>query len=140
MLTQPIQRFENLTSETTPAGGNALAKIGFSHEDRRLIEMNARYARAATVADQISDAILWVQAQFKRLVDAVRTDFRLRAAETQLYRMTDRELADVGLSRTDIPFAIRATATDGTVAGEAPLIAAVSGAQVAANQNLRRAA
>ena len=140
MITQPIQKFENLTSETTPAGGNALANVGFSHEDRRLIEMNARYARAATVADKVSDAVLWVGAQFKRLVESVRADFRLRAAEAQLHRMTDRELADLGLSRTDIPFAIRAAATDAMVAGEAPLIAAASGARAAANQNLRQAA
>jgi uncharacterized protein YjiS (DUF1127 family) len=139
MLTQPIQRFQNLTSETTPAGGNALAKIGFSHEDHRLIETNARYARATTVADKISDAILWVQAQFKRLADAVRIDFRLRAAEAQLYSMTDRELADVGLSRTDIPFAVRAAAAE-EVAGEAPLLAVATGARAAANQNLRHAA
>jgi hypothetical protein len=140
MITQPIQRFENLTSETTPAGGNALAKIGFSHEDRRLIEMNARYARAATVADKVSDAILWIGAQFKRFLDAARGDFRLRAAEAQLYRMTDRELADVGLSRADIPFAVRAGTADETVIGEVPLVAVAAGAGAAANQHLRHAA
>ena len=44
MMTQPIVIFKDLTSETAPAGGN-VAKTGFSHEDRRRLELNARYAR-----------------------------------------------------------------------------------------------
>ena len=45
------------------------------------------------VADALVDAILWLRRQCRRLVEAVRTDFRLRAAEAQLHRMSDRELA-----------------------------------------------
>src|SRR5258706_8081251 len=41
MMTQPIQMFENLTSETS-AGGNDLTKLGFSFHDRRLIESRPR--------------------------------------------------------------------------------------------------
>jgi uncharacterized protein YjiS (DUF1127 family) len=139
-MTQPLQMFENLSSETTPAGGNALAKIGFSSHDRRLIEMNARYARAAVVAEAVSSAIVWVSAQYKRLVTTVKADFRLRAAEAQLFRMSDRDLADLGLCRADIPFAVREAAAQEAAAGETPLIAGASAPVMAANQNLRHVA
>jgi uncharacterized protein YjiS (DUF1127 family) len=138
MMTQPIQTLQNLTSETTPAGGNALAKIGLSHEHRRMIEMDARYGRAAAIADALSNAILWVGVQYKRLAEAVKADFRLRAAESQLFRMSDRELADLGLSRADIPFAVR-RAADEAVTGETPVIAGAAAGKPA-NQNLRHVA
>jgi hypothetical protein len=133
MMTQPIQTFQNLTSET--AGGNALTKIGFSQEDRRLIEREARYARAAFVAEVLADATLWVSRLIKRGVAAVRADVKLRAAEAQLFRMSDRELADLGLCRADIPFAVRETAE-----GVMPQFDAVTGHGTPANQNVRRAA
>jgi uncharacterized protein YjiS (DUF1127 family) len=120
MMTQPIQMFEDLTSrrqtatsEITPAAGNALTKLGFSHEDRRLIERKARYARAALMADVLTDALLWVRRKAKQLVAAVKADFKLRAAEAQLLRMSDRELADLGLSRAEIPFAVREVRIEG---------------------------
>jgi uncharacterized protein YjiS (DUF1127 family) len=116
MMTQPIQKFKNLSSETTPAGGNAYAD---------------------TVGGKVA---LWMGTKFKHLVETVRADFRLRAAEAQLYRMSDRELADFGLARIDIPFAVRRTAMNETVEGETPRIAGGAGAIQAANQNLRRAA
>ena len=141
MMTQPIQNFENLTSrrqtatsETSPAGGNALAKIGFSFEDRRLIEHRARFARAALMADMLTDAILWVRRQFQRLGAAVKADFKLRAAEAQLHRMSDRELADLGLCRADITFAVR------EAVGDTPQFDVTMGHATPANQNLRRAA
>jgi uncharacterized protein YjiS (DUF1127 family) len=112
MMTQPIQMFENLTSETS-AGGNDLTKLGFSHDDRRLIERRARFARAALLADGLSEAVLWVARQTKRLVEAVKADYKLRAAEAQLFRMSDRELADLGLSRAEIPFAVREAQVEG---------------------------
>ncbi len=140
MMTQPIQMFENLTSETTPAGGNALAKIGFSYHDRRLVEMDARYARAAVVADAVSSAVLWVHAQYKRVIDAIKADYRLRTAEAQLFRMSDRDLADLGLCRADIPFAVREAAAQEATAGETPLIAGATSPAPAANQNLRHVA
>lgn len=113
MMTQPIQMFENLTSGTAPAGENDLTKMGFSFDDRRLLEMRARYARAAMVANHVTDAILWIARRFKRLSGAIKEDFKLRAAEAQLYRMSDRELADLGLTRADIPFAIREVHVEG---------------------------
>ncbi|SJZ32241.1 protein of unknown function [Enhydrobacter aerosaccus] len=138
MMTQPLQMFENLTSETTPAGGNALAKIGFSSHDRRLVEMNARYARAAVLADGLSAAIVWLGGQYKRLVGALKADLRIRSAEAQLFRMSDRDLADLGLCRADIPFAVREAAAEEATAGETPLIATAGTPVTAANQNLRR--
>ncbi|MFI5000314.1 MAG: DUF1127 domain-containing protein [Reyranellales bacterium] len=113
MMTQPIQMFENLTSETAPAGGNALTKLGFSFEDRRLIERQARYARAALVADSLTDGLLWVVRQYRRLTAAIKADFKLRAAEAQLFRMSDRELADLGLCRAEIHFAVREAHVEG---------------------------
>lgn len=135
MMTQPIQKFENLTSETTPAGGNALTKIGFSREDRRLIERQARYARAAFVADAFVDGLLWAGRQVNRLTAAFKADFKLRTAEAQLYRMSDRELADLGLCRAEIPFAVREHAE-----GVMPQYEAALAHATAANQNVRRAA
>jgi len=132
MMTQPIRTFRDLTSETAPAGGNT--KLS-SFDDRRLLEIRARHARAALVVDGLADAILWLGRQWRRLVEAVRTDFRLRAAEAQLFRMSDRELADLGLARSDIPFAVREAAH-----GVRPEVGGFTTADMAANQNLRRAA
>jgi uncharacterized protein YjiS (DUF1127 family) len=133
MMTQPIRTYQDLTSETAPAGGNT--KVNLTFDDRRLLEMRARYARAALVADALADAILWLGRQWRRLVDGIREDFKLRAAEAQLYRMSDRDLADLGLSRADIPFAVRETAH-----GVTPDFDGVSVHPVPANQNMRRAA
>lgn len=135
MMTQPIQMFENLTSETAPAGRKDTVKAGFSLADRQMIELRARYARAELMANALGDALLWLGRRYDRLVAGIKTDFKLRAAESQLLRMTDRELADLGLARGDIPFAVREAAE-----GLAPQIDAVTGDVVAANQNLHRAA
>ncbi len=136
MMTQPIQMFENLTSETSPAGGNDIAKTtNLSFEDRRMLELRARYARAELVANGLADALLWLGRQYSRLVGAIKADFKVRAAESQLFRMSDRELADIGLTRGDIHFAIRESAVEGI----APEIAHAR-AVPAANENLRRVA
>lgn len=134
MMTQPIQNFEKLTSETAAAGGDDLTKIGFAHDERRTLEMRARYARAAVVGTLVIDAVPWLGRQYRRLAAALKADFRLRAAEDQLFRMSDRELADLGLSRAEIPFAVRQPL------GEPPVIESKSVHAHAANQNLRHAA
>ena len=135
MMTQPIQMFENLTSETTPAGRKDIVKVGATHADHRLIELRARYARAEFVANAVGDALLWVGRRYDRLVAGIKADLKLRAAESQLLRMTDRELADLGLARGDIAYAVREAAE-----GVAPHFDTVTGGTVAANQNLHRAA
>ena len=135
MITQPIQMFENLTSETTPAGRNDIAKVGFSLGDRQMIELRARYARAELMANALGDTLLWMGRCYDRLVAAIKADFKLRAAEAQLLRMTDRALADLGLARGDIQFAVRDAAE-----GVAPAFDTVTGGLAAANQNLHRAA
>lgn len=135
MMTQPIQMFEILTSETTPAGRKDITKVAFSFEERRLLELRARYARAELMANSLGEAILWVGRRYSRLMAAIKADFKLRAAEAQLLRMTDRELSDLGLARGDIPFAVREAAE-----GIAPQFDTVTGAMIAANQNLHRAA
>ncbi len=135
MMTQPIQMFENLTSETSPAGGNDFTKTGMTFEERRMIELRARYARAEMVANHLADGLLWIGRQYRRLVSAIRTDFKLRAAESQLLRMSDRELSDIGLCRGDIPFAIREAAH-----GIAPEVEHGVPFAHAANENLRRVA
>lgn len=135
MMTQPIQMFENLTSEITPAGRKDDVKAGFIHADRHLIELRARYARAEFVANALGDALLWIGRQYGRLVGGIKADLKLRAAEAQLFRMSDRELADLGLVRSDIQFAVREAAE-----GLAPQIDAFTGSTVAVNQNLHRAA
>jgi hypothetical protein len=112
MMTQPIVIFKDLTSETAPAGGN-VSKTGFSHEDRHRLELNARYARSQMIAHLLTDAIVWVAGQVQRSKAALKANFQLRAAEAQLYRMADRELADLGLCRADIPFAVREAASEG---------------------------
>ena len=134
MMTQPIQMFENLTSETSPAGGNDIAKTTLTFEDRRILELRARYARAEMVANGLADALVWLGRQYSRFVGAIKTEYKVRAAESQLIRMTDRELADIGLCRGDIPFAIRET-----VEGIVPEIAHLRPVPVA-NENLRRVA
>ena len=131
MMTQPIQIFQNLISETTSVGGNGYAEYGFAHADRRRLEREARYARAVFMID----ATLWVVRQIGRLVAAVKADFKLRAVEDQLYRMSDRELSDLGLCRGDIHFAVRET-----VEGVMPQFDAATGHGTAANLNVRRAA
>lgn len=135
MMTQPIQMFENLTSETAPAGGNVISKTSPSFEERRLLELRARYARAEMMANSLGDLVLWMGRQYGRFVSAIKTDFKVRAAESQLLRMSDRELADIGLCRADIPFAVRESAH-----GVMPEIDHTGHAVTAANQNLRRVA
>jgi len=130
-MTQPIQIFQNLSSETTSVGGNGYAEYGFAHADRRRLEREARYARAVFMID----AALWVARQIGRLVAAVKADFKLRAAEAQLHRMSDRELSDLGLCRGDIAFAVRET-----VEGVMPQFDVATGHGTAANLNVRRAA
>ncbi len=112
MMTQPIVIFKDLTSETAPAGGN-VAKTGFSHEDRQRLELNARYARSQMIANLLTDAILWVGGRYKNGAAALKANFKLRAAEAQLFRMSDRELADLGLCRADISYAVREAASEG---------------------------
>src|SRR5262249_52334639 len=128
-----IRTFRNMTNEATPAGGNT--QLTMSFEDRQRLEARARYARAELVADALVDGILWLRRPWRRLVEAVKTDFQLRAAQAQLHRMSNRELADLGLSRADIPFAVRQA-----VHGVSPQIEGYDGAAAAANQNWRRAA
>ena len=127
MMTQPIVIFKDLTSETAPAGGN-VSKTGFSHEDRHRLELNARYARSQMIAHLLTDAIVWVAGQYQRSTAALKANFKLRAAEAQLYRMSDRELADLGLCRADIPYAVREAASEGVspefVTHTAPVVAA----------------
>lgn len=135
MMTQPIRTFEDLSSETTPAGGNRMTKIGFTFDDRRLIELRARYVRAEMLANAVGDGLLWLGRQYDRLVAGIKADLKVRAAEAQLHRMTDRELSDLGLCRADISFAVREA-----VEGVVPQIDGITGLVVAANQNLRRAA
>ena len=136
MMTQPIRTFKDLTSETAPAGGNDLTKLGFSFDDRRLIERRARYARAALLADSLTEGLMWLGRQAKRIVDAVKADYKLRAAGAQLFRMSDRELRDLGLSRSEIPFAVREAQVEGVMPQvDARHAAAVS----AANRNERPA-
>ena len=130
MMTQPIQTFQNLTSET-PAGGNGYAEYVFPHADRQRLEREARYARAVFMID----AGIWLWRLIGRAIAAVKADFKLRAAEDQLLRMSDRELSDLGLCRADIHFAVRET-TEGVM----PQFDAVSGHVTPANQNVRRAA
>ena len=112
MMTQPITIFKDLTSETAPAGGN-VAKSGFNHDDRRALELHARYARSEMLANVVTDAILWVAGFYQRAASALKANFKLRAAEAQLFRMSDRELADLGLCRADIPYAVREAASEG---------------------------
>jgi len=135
MMTQPIRTFKDLTSETAPAGGNDFTKHNLSYQDRRLLEQNARYARAELMANALGDAALWLGRQWRRLVAGIKADFKLRAAEAQLFRMSDRELADIGLCRGDITFAVREVAH-----GVAPEIEGEMRPVSAANQNMRRAA
>jgi uncharacterized protein YjiS (DUF1127 family) len=135
MMTQPIRTFKDLTSETAPAGGNDFTKHNLSYQDRRLLEQNARYARAELMANALGDAALWLGRQWRRLVAGIKADFKLRAAEAQLFRMSDRELADIGLCRGDITFAVREVAH-----GVAPEIDGEMRPVSAANQNMRRAA
>jgi len=135
MMTQPIRTFEDLTSETTPAGGNANTMISFTLDDRRLLELRARYARAEWLANALGDAILWAGRAYDRVVGGIKADLKLRAAEAQLHRMSDRELSDLGLCRADISFAIREAAE-----GVTPQFEGAGERVAAANQNLRRAA
>jgi uncharacterized protein YjiS (DUF1127 family) len=109
--------------------------MGFSFDDRRLIEREARFARAAAVAELVTDALMWMRRQTRQLVAGVKADLRLRDAEAQLFRMSDRELSDLGLCRADIHFAVRER-TEGVM----PQFDAVGGHATPANQNMRRAA
>ncbi|MBU8875991.1 DUF1127 domain-containing protein [Reyranella sp. MMS21-HV4-11] len=87
------------------------------------------------LANGFGDAILWIGRQYDRLTAGIKANLKLRAAEAQLHRMTDRELSDLGLCRADIDFAVREAAE-----GVTPAFDYVAGPVTLANQNLRRAA
>lgn len=131
-MTQPIRTFKNLETQATPAGGNSNWHLSF--DERRALEVQARAARAEMLVDGLLEGFAWIGRQWQSLVEAIRADLKLRAAEKELYRMSDRELADLGLSRSDIPFAVR------KVHGIAPDLHGFEHGAAAANQNLRRAA
>ncbi len=114
MITRQLYLMDSLTSESTPAGGNAV-EANATHNERQVLEMRARYARAELVGSLAGDAVLWLSRQFNRLVAAIKADFKLRTAEAQLYRMSDRELSDLGLCRADIPFAVREVKVEGVM-------------------------
>jgi uncharacterized protein YjiS (DUF1127 family) len=111
-------------------GGN-VAKTGFSHDDRQHLELQARYARSQMIANLLSDAILATVRFYQSNTAALRANFKLRAAEAQLFRMGDRELADLGLCRADIPFAVREAAAEGV----SPEFTTHTAPVVAANRN-----
>jgi uncharacterized protein YjiS (DUF1127 family) len=75
--------------------------------------MDARYARSQMIANLLGDAIVWTVGRYRQATAGLRASLQLRAAEAQLYRMGDRELADLGLCRADIPFAVREAASEG---------------------------
>ena len=91
--------------------------------------------RAEFVGNALVDGLLLLGRGYKRLVAAIKADYKLRMAESQLLRMSDRELADIGLCRGDIYFAVRETAH-----GVMPEIDYVTGSALPANENLRRVA
>jgi uncharacterized protein YjiS (DUF1127 family) len=131
MISQPIKMFEDLTTETVARGNGYGEYYGFAHADHGRLDRETRFARVVFVVD----GVVWLARLVQRAVAAVKADFKLRAAEAQLYRMTDRELADLGLSRGDIHFAVRET-----VEGVMPQFDAHLGHVTPANQNMRRAA
>ena len=114
MITRQYYLMDSLTSESTPAGGNTI-KQNVSSNERELLEMRARRARANHVGGHLGNAVAWLAGQFNRLVAAIKEDFKLRAAEAQLHRMNDRELSDLGLCRADIPFAVREVKVEGVM-------------------------
>jgi hypothetical protein len=135
MKSEAIRAFENLTSEIETMEQAKAFKMGMTYEDRHRLELDARTARAEMLAGHIVDGILWVRAQFHRLGDWFAAGQRLRIAERQLMSMDDRMLADLGLTRGDVPFAVRRAAE-----GDAPQFDEVTGYVAPANQNLRHAA
>ena len=63
---------------------------------------------------------------------AIKKDFKLRQAEDQLHRMSDRELSDIGLCRADIAFAVRDAEVEGVMP---PIRTAEKVESAAANRN-----
>jgi hypothetical protein len=135
MKSEAIQTFEILTSEIETMEQAKAFKMGLTFEDRERLEMRARTARAEMIAGHIVDGILWVRTQFHRFGAWFKAGQRLRIAERQLMSMDDRMLADLGLTRGDVPFAVRRAAE-----GDAPQFDEVTGYVAPANQNLRHAA
>jgi uncharacterized protein YjiS (DUF1127 family) len=131
MMTQPIRMFETLASEST-TGKFVAPKLALSYEEHRRLEARARYARAEAVSEAIVNVGFWIAGKFKALAAAWKADMALRASEDQLRRMSDRELADLGLNRSEIEFAVRDFAE-----GVVPSIEAPTTLAAAANQNLR---
>jgi uncharacterized protein YjiS (DUF1127 family) len=134
MMTQPIRTFETFASEPT-TGVVARPKLELSFDDYRRLEARARYARAEAVSEAIVNAGFWIAGKIKAAVAAYKANLALRDSEDQLRRMSDRELADLGLNRAEIEFAVRSLAE-----GVAPEIKAPALPATAANQNLRNAA
>ena len=82
------------------------AYVGRARDERARVVAAALRVAAAAVADVTGPlaGALWNGA--RRMAKSVRTAQRRRAAINELERLDDRILADIGLSRSQIPFAV----------------------------------
>jgi uncharacterized protein YjiS (DUF1127 family) len=136
MITRPIQVSSNLTREAAVRG----ADTGYAVR-RGLISGRPPQQEAGTRRVLfLIDAGLWLASALKRWGSALRANARMRAAEQQLYRMSNRELSDLGLCRGDIAVAVREGTVRDAATGVMPQVEAFAGYALPANQNMRQAA
>ncbi|MBM3644206.1 MAG: DUF1127 domain-containing protein [Alphaproteobacteria bacterium] len=100
-----------------------------------MVELRARYQRAEIVSEFLVDGLLWIGRGVKALAKGFAARARLVAAERQLEALDDRMLADLGVKRGDIPFAVRRAPQ-----GVAPEFGGVAHVVPAANLDMHRAA
>lgn len=76
----------------------------------RDIDVGARYTAPKTARDRAAslraDALSEIGAALGRWFAAVREDWQRRSATRALQRLDDRLLADIGVSRSEIPYLV----------------------------------
>lgn len=75
--------------------------------DYRDLELDGSYHRSVVIGDAIASAIVWAVRGSEKLVQRFKDLYALESAASELYGLDDRVLHDMGLSRTDIPAAVR---------------------------------
>jgi len=71
------------------------------------LQQDGSYHRSVVIGNSIASAIVWAVRGSEKLAQRFKNLYTLESAAAELYGLDDRVLHDMGLSRTDIPAAVR---------------------------------
>lgn len=77
-----------------------------SHEEMYSIIVAAERERARVIAEMLQEAIIFVGKMVSPITRAIKNKLIVAEAKHNLYNMSNRQLADIGISRGDIEFVV----------------------------------